>query len=73
MVSLAPGSWQMRTAPGCAFHSAAPQGTMPCPVVYPAAKPLGRWLALARMASQTVTVAMVIGASFPVAKQEPPM
>src|SRR6185312_17554084 len=61
VVSDAGGSWQMRTAPGCAFHSAGPQGTMPVPVVYPAAGPWGRWLMLARIASQTVTVAIVMG------------
>src|SRR6185312_16435332 len=61
VVSDAGGSWQMRTAPGCAFQSAGPQGTMPVPVEYPAAGPLGRWLMLARMASQTVTVVIVMG------------
>src|SRR6266702_8300831 len=55
------GAWSMRTAPGCAFQSAAVHGTGPEPVEYPAAWPCGRWLMLALMASQTVTVAIVIG------------
>ena len=55
-MSLAAGSWSMRTAPACAFQSAAVQGTSPLPVEYPADCPIGRWPMLAWMESQTVTV-----------------
>src|SRR6266705_4624950 len=55
------GAWSMRTAPGCAAQSAAVHGTSPEPVAYPAACPWGRLALLARVASQTVTVAIVIG------------
>src|SRR5947207_15971118 len=60
LAAVLAGAWSMRTAPGWAFQSAAPHGTDPEPVAYPAAMPLGRLAMLARVASQTVTVAIVI-------------
>src|SRR5262252_4622768 len=53
-----PLSWQIRTADGCSFQSAAVHLISGEPVVYPAVCPLGRWGTLAWMASCPATTAM---------------